>query len=67
MTDILTWQVAIPAMPDKPEWKLEGQQLSITLPLTESVNTVKLRIMEELGMPQGKQKLQNDSIFLKVR
>ena len=54
-------------MPDKPEWKLEGQQLSITLPLTESVNTVKLRIMEELGMPQGKQKLQNDSIFLKVR
>jgi len=61
----VTFKVAIPAMPDKPEWKLEGQQLSLTLPLTESVNTVKLRIMEELGMPQGKQKLQNDSIFLK--
>ena len=62
----VTMKVAVPNMPDKPEWKLEGQMLSITLALTDTVNTLKAQIMEELGMPQGKQKLQHESIFLKV-
>lgn len=53
-------------MPDKAEWKLEGQMLTITLGLTETVNSIKSKIMEEIGMPQGKQKLQHESIFLKV-
>merc|ERR1719278_1412323 len=50
---------------DEPEWKLEGQMLNVTLDLTETVNSVKSKIMDELGMPQGKQKLQHESIFLK--
>ena len=58
--------VAVPSVPDKPEWKLDGQMMSLTLPLTETVNTIKQRIMEELGMPQGKQKIQHENIFLKV-
>ena len=62
----VTMQVSVPSVPDKPEWKLEGQMLSITLSLSDTVNSVKSKIMEELGMPQGKQKLQHDTIFLKV-
>ena len=63
----VTMKVSVPNMPDKPEWKLEGQMLNVTLDLTETVNSVKSKIMDELGMPQGKQKLQHESIFLKVR
>jgi len=61
----VTMSIAVPNMPDKPEWKCDGQMLSITLSLTETVNTIKSKIMEELGMPQGKQKLQHETIFLK--
>jgi len=61
----VTMSIAVPNMPDKPEWKCDGQMLSITLSLTETVNSIKSKIMEELGMPQGKQKLQHETIFLK--
>eukprot|EP00092_Neocalanus_flemingeri_P015148 GFUD01016365.1.p1 GENE.GFUD01016365.1~~GFUD01016365.1.p1 ORF type:complete len:693 (-),score=250.90 GFUD01016365.1:3063-5141(-) len=61
----VTFKVMVPQMPDKPEWKLDGQILTLTLQLTDTVNTIKQRIMEELGMPQGKQKLQHESIFFK--
>jgi len=61
----VTMKVSVPNMPDKAEWKLEGQMLTITLGLTETVNSIKSKIMEEIGMPQGKQKLQHESIFLK--
>jgi len=61
----VTFKVMVPQMPDKPEWKLDGQILSLTLQLTDTVNTIKQRIMEELGMPQGKQKLQHENIFFK--
>jgi len=61
----VTFKVMVPQMPDKPEWKLDGQILNLTLQLTDTVNTIKQRIMEELGMPQGKQKLQHENIFFK--
>merc|ERR1712029_1301226 len=51
----VTMKVSVPNMPDKAEWKLEGQMLTITLGLTETVNSIKSKIMEEIGMPQGKQ------------
>ena len=62
----VTMKVSVPNMPDKPEWKCDGQMMSVTLALTETVNTVKSKIMEEVGMPQGKQKLQHENMFLKV-
>ena len=37
------------------------------MPLTDTVSTLKTKIMEEVGMPQGKQKLQHENIFFKVR
>jgi splicing factor 3A subunit 1 len=61
----VTFKVLVPAMPDKPEWKLEGQMLSLTMELTDTVTSIKSRIHEELGMPPGKQKLQQETLFLK--
>jgi len=61
----VTFKVSVPSMADKPEWKCDGQMMSVTLALTETVNSVKSKIMEEIGMPQGKQKLQHETLFLK--
>ncbi|XP_066246637.1 splicing factor 3A subunit 1 [Euwallacea similis] len=58
-------KVAIPMMPEKSEWKLNGQMLSYTLPLTESVANLKAKIQEELSMPPAKQKLFFDGMFFK--
>lgn len=44
-------------MPEKPEWKLNGQMLTFTLPLPESVVNLKAKIQEEINMPPAKQKL----------
>ena len=62
----VTFTVVVPVVEDKPEWKLNGQMLSVTMPLTDTVSTLKTKIMEEVGMPQGKQKLQHENIFFKV-
>merc|ERR1719210_3018861 len=61
----VTFTVVVPVVEDKPEWKLNGQMLSVTMPLTDTVSTLKTKIMEEVGMPQGKQKLQHENIFFK--
>lgn len=50
--------ISVPTMADKPEWKLNGQTLNITLQVTDSVATMKARIHELTSMPPGKQKLQ---------
>jgi splicing factor 3A subunit 1 len=44
---------------------LNGQYLTMTLPLQDTVNVIKSRLNDELGMPPGKQKLQFENIFLK--
>ena len=62
----VTFTIVVPVVEDKPEWKLNGQMLSVTMPLTDTVSTLKTKIMEEVGMPQGKQKLQHENIFFKV-
>jgi hypothetical protein len=45
-------------MTEKPEWRLKGQLLTLTLPLSDTVAVIKAKIHEETGMPPGKQKLQ---------
>ena len=37
----MTFKVQIPAMLDKAEWKLLGQQLTITLPITDPLSYIK--------------------------
>ncbi|XP_013393875.1 splicing factor 3A subunit 1-like [Lingula anatina] len=59
------FKVQIPNVPDKPEWKLTGQYLTFSFPLTDSVSVIKAKLQEELGMPTGKQKLQYEGIFIK--
>ncbi|XP_064644330.1 splicing factor 3A subunit 1-like [Lineus longissimus] len=61
----VTFKVAVPSMPDKGEYKLSGQMLMFTLPLTDSVAVIKAKLNEEVGMPAGKQKLQYDGLFIK--
>jgi hypothetical protein len=47
------------------EWKLNGQTITMTLPLHDTVAVIKTKLNDELGMPPGKQKLQIENIFLK--
>lgn len=61
----VTFRVQVPAIAEKPEWKLNGQVLAFTLPLTDVVSVIKAKIHESIGMPPGKQKLQLDGMFIK--
>ncbi|XP_069789495.1 splicing factor 3A subunit 1 [Narcine bancroftii] len=61
----VTVKIQVPNMQDKSEWKLNGQVLVFTLPLTDQVSVVKVKIHEATGMPAGKQKLQYEGIFIK--
>ncbi|XP_053324530.1 splicing factor 3A subunit 1 [Spea bombifrons] len=61
----VTVKVQVPNMQDKTEWKLSGQVLAFTLPLSDQVSVIKVKIHEATGMPAGKQKLQYDGIFIK--
>uniref|UniRef100_A0A672TGP4 Splicing factor 3A subunit 1 n=1 Tax=Sinocyclocheilus grahami TaxID=75366 RepID=A0A672TGP4_SINGR len=59
------FKVQVPNMQDKTEWKLSGQVLNFSLPLTDQVSVIKVKIHEATGMPAGKQKLQYEGIFIK--
>lgn len=58
-------QVQAPNGVDKPEWRLNGQIIPITLSLTDSVSTLKSKIQEETGLPPAKQKLSYEGMFFK--
>uniref|UniRef100_A0A672YQI5 Splicing factor 3a, subunit 1 n=1 Tax=Sphaeramia orbicularis TaxID=375764 RepID=A0A672YQI5_9TELE len=62
---LLAVKVQVPNMQDKTEWKLSGQVLNFTVPLTDQVSVIKVKIHEATGMPAGKQKLQYEGIFIK--
>ncbi|XP_041356124.1 splicing factor 3A subunit 1-like [Gigantopelta aegis] len=59
------FKVMVPHVTDKPEWKLNGQKLDFTLPLTDTVSVIKAKLHESIGMPAGKQKLQYEGLFIK--
>ncbi|KFD51600.1 hypothetical protein M513_07479 [Trichuris suis] len=50
-------KVQLPIVPEKPEWKLNGNTLNIQLNLTDQVSVLKSKIQEATGMPASKQKL----------
>ena len=62
---LVTFSVLIPLISDKPEWKLNGQMVQMTLPLSDQITVIKAKLHEETGMPTGKQKLQMDAMFFK--
>lgn len=56
-------KVAIPVVPEKAEWKLNGQMLTLTLPLSETISNLKAKLQDETNMPPAKQKLFYDVSF----
>lgn len=64
-TGPVTFKVQVPNISDKPEWKLNGQILALTLPLTDMVSVIKAKLHEQIGMPPGKQKLHYEGLFFK--
>lgn len=61
----VTLQVQIPSASDKPEWRLNGQTVAITLSLTDTVTTLKQKLQDETGMVPAKQKISYDGMFFK--
>ncbi|XP_019853715.1 PREDICTED: splicing factor 3A subunit 1-like [Amphimedon queenslandica] len=61
----VTFTVLVPNVGERSEWPLNGQNLSISLPITDPVSVIKSKIADELGMPPGKQKLQIGTLFIK--
>ncbi|KAK4319739.1 hypothetical protein Pmani_009394 [Petrolisthes manimaculis] len=59
------FQVIVPVVADKPEWRLSGQTLTLSLPLTDPVSVVKAKVHDQTGLPPGKQKLARDGLFFK--
>ncbi|ORY03634.1 hypothetical protein K493DRAFT_254090 [Basidiobolus meristosporus CBS 931.73] len=53
-----TLYIQTPAVPDKPEWKLNGETLTLEgLELSSLVSELKQRVADLLGMPSGRQKI----------
>ena len=61
----VTFKVVVPNITEKPEWKLNGQTLSMTMALSDTVTTVKTKIFEDTAMTTAKQKLFYDGMFFK--
>jgi splicing factor 3A subunit 1 len=50
-------QVLIPNESENKEWKFNGQTLDLTLDIKDTLTILKDRLNKELGMPQGKMKI----------
>jgi splicing factor 3A subunit 1 len=64
-TGPITFKVQVPHVADKPEWKLNGQVVNLTLAPRDSMTTLKNRIQDQLGIPSAKQKVQFDGVYVK--
>lgn len=58
-------QVQAPSGSDKAEWRLNGQIISITLSLNDTISTLKSKIQEETSLPPAKQKISYEGMFFK--
>merc|ERR1739844_657324 len=53
----VTFRVVVPNDPEKPDWELNGQMLTLTLPLSDPISVLKAKLQQETGMSPGKQKI----------
>jgi len=60
-----TLQIQCPVEDDKPEWKLHGQILTITIDYKDSVKTLKEKVKDLINIPPNKQKLKGNGHHLK--
>lgn len=58
-------QVQCPNVSDKPEWKLSGQLVTITIAIDDTIQKLKQKVQGETDMPPAKQKISHDGIFFK--
>ncbi|KAI0990357.1 hypothetical protein GJ496_000106 [Pomphorhynchus laevis] len=63
--DPIQFTIEIPRVYDKAEWKLHGQSLQLSFPPTDMISVIKAKLMDILGLPSSKQKLQLEGTFLK--
>merc|ERR1712080_446583 len=61
----VSFRVQVAKMDDKPEWRMHGQTLMLTLPLTDTISVIKAKLTEFVGIPPGKQKLSNEGLYFK--
>lgn len=61
----VTFRVSVAKMDEKPEWRMHGQTLMLTLPLNDPISVIKAKLHEFVGIPPGKQKLSSDGLFFK--
>lgn len=55
---IVTFNLQVPNVPDKAEWNLNGQTITFSMQLCDTVSAIKQKLFEILTMPVAKQKLQ---------
>lgn len=61
----VTLHIQVPSLSDKPEWRLNGQLIPITMAATDLVSSLKSKIQEETDMPPAKQKVSYEGMFFK--
>lgn len=61
---VVAVRVKLPAA-DRAPWRLDGRSLSFSMPLGTSVADVKTMLQRATNMPQAKQKLNYEGLFLK--
>lgn len=62
---LVSFNLQVPHVLDKPEWNLHGQIIPFTMKLTDLVSDIKNKLCEILGMPIAKQKLLFEGMFIK--
>lgn len=53
----LIHQVALPAVPERAEWRLDGRSLALSVSLSTTVSELKNILQRSTNMPIAKQKL----------
>ncbi|CAG9137340.1 unnamed protein product [Plutella xylostella] len=57
--------VALPACPERADWRLDGRALPLTVPLSATVAELKNMLHRATNMPPAKQKLHYEGLFFK--
>ncbi|XP_047025658.1 splicing factor 3A subunit 1 [Helicoverpa armigera] len=58
-------QVALPSLPERAEWRLDGRALALSVALSSSVAELKNLLQRSTNMPTAKQKLHYEGLFFK--
>jgi len=58
----VTIKVEVAKDGEKPEWNLQGQTLSLSVDLKDSIASLKERLKEAIGLPVNKQKLKCEAL-----